>query len=127
MTVDLDVSVDLDCVLLLIVAVPADTPDGSVVLIKDVGVAGCAVVLNEMFLRVIVGFNHAPAHAGAVYAAAAAGDEWGLEEALFDGVSTEECDAEDVSKPNMQYVCQRSGEVMSFEIRFYCSRAVLLL
>ena len=94
--VGIEVSVELDCVF-LIVAVPADTPDGSVVLIKDVGVAGCAVVLNEMSSRVTIGFNHAPAPEGAVFAAAAAGDESGLEVALFDGGSTEECEDYNVS------------------------------
>jgi hypothetical protein len=43
-------------------------------------------------VRVIVGFNHEPAPAGRVYAAAHVGDNLGLTQALDDGCSTQEMD-----------------------------------
>ena len=89
MPVDIVVSAELGCVLFM-VAVPTDIQDDSVILIKCVDIAGIAVALNKLLPRVVIGFNHAPARAGTVYAAAAAGDESGLEVALFDGGSTEE-------------------------------------
>jgi hypothetical protein len=72
--------------------VPPGTPDGSLVIINNVWVAGFAVVLNSLSSSVTIGFNHAPASNGAVYAAALAGDVTGLIAALHNGGSTEECD-----------------------------------
>jgi hypothetical protein len=89
--VDINASVSQNCVLLTVV-VPPGTPDGSLVIINNLWVAGRAVVLNERLSCVTIGFNHAPASEGAVYAAAAAGDVPGLMVAILNGDSTEQKD-----------------------------------
>ncbi len=92
LSVDITAAVALNCVLVS-VAVPPRTPDGSLVIINNVWVAGCAVTLNEQSSFVTIGYNHAPASEGAVYAAAAAGDVPGLITAIHKGESTEQKDA----------------------------------
>jgi hypothetical protein len=87
--VDIKAADALNCVLLT-VSVSPGTPDGSLVIINNVCVAGCAVNLNELLPTVTIGFNHAPAPEGAVYAAAKANDLPGLNAALRSGGSTEE-------------------------------------
>ncbi len=87
--VDIKAAVAVNCVLLM-VAVPLGTPDGSLLIINNVWVAGCAVLLNERLSCVTIGFNHAPASVGAVYAAAAAGNVPGLIVAIHKGESTEQ-------------------------------------
>ena len=89
--VDIQAAVTLNC-LFLTVAVPPGTPDGSCVMIHAVWVAGVSVVLNELASSVTIGFNHAPAPAGAVIDAAVANDLPGLKQALGNGGSTEEID-----------------------------------
>jgi hypothetical protein len=91
LSVDIEAAVTLNCVLLK-VAVPPGTPDGSLVIINNMWVAGCGVILNERLSCVTVGFNHAPDSEGAVYAAAAAGDVPGLIVAINKGESTEQKD-----------------------------------
>jgi hypothetical protein len=76
----------------LVVAVPHDTALGSEVALHRVMVACCDVPLGEAPVS-IVGFNHEPAPAGRVYAAARAGDIPALTQALDDGCSTQEEDA----------------------------------
>jgi hypothetical protein len=78
---------------LLNVSVPASVTEGSRVVISRVSVVGCDVALGEAPLEVIVGFNHAPAPAGPVYAAAVVGDAPALMRLLDGGASTEEKDA----------------------------------
>jgi hypothetical protein len=87
-----------DCCIDLVVSVPEDVAQGSEVVLRRVSVAGFDVALGEAHLRVIVGFNHAPAPAGRVYAAAQAGDLLALRQALDDGHSTQESDWVSVSK-----------------------------
>ena len=65
--VDTEASVDG---VLFIVAFPAGTPIGSRIVINRVWVAGREVVLDEMSSSITIGFNHAPAPAGAMIAAA---------------------------------------------------------
>jgi hypothetical protein len=91
LSVDIEAAVTLNCVLLT-VAVPSVTPYGSLVIINNIWVAGCAVNLNDRLSCVTIGFNHAPASMGAVYAAAAAGDMPGLIVAIHKGESTEQMD-----------------------------------
>jgi hypothetical protein len=91
LSVDIKAAVTLNCVLLT-VAVPPCTPDGSLVIINNVWVAGCAVVLNELLSCVTIGFNHVLEWEGVVYAAAAAGDTPGLIVAIHKGESTEQKD-----------------------------------
>ena len=91
LSVDIKAAVTLNCVLLT-VAVPPGTPDGSLVVINNVWVAGRAVVLNELLSCVTIGLNHGPEWEGAVYAAARANDLPGLNAALSNGGSTEEKD-----------------------------------
>ncbi len=95
--VGIEASAELYCVL-LIVAVPPSTPDGAFVIINNVWVAGCAVKIAELLSFVTIGFNHAPASAGAMYAAAAAGDVPGLIAALQSGESTEQRSGVSVGK-----------------------------
>ncbi len=89
MPVDIEASVTLGCVL-LIVTLPPGTPDGTIVAIGRVWVAGCVVGLNDLSSNITVGFNHAPASEGCVFEAAEHGDECGLVAALQNGGSTEE-------------------------------------
>ena len=77
---------------LLIVAFPAGTPQGSWVVINRVWVAGCEVALDEPSSSITIGFNHTPAPAGAMIAAAMAGDLSGVRAALDNGESTEQKD-----------------------------------
>jgi hypothetical protein len=76
----------------LVVSVPEDAALGSQVVLRRVIVAGCDVALDMEPVRVIVGFNHAPAPAGRVFDAAQAGDIPSLTQALDDGCSTQEAD-----------------------------------
>ena len=92
MPADIEAKFERNCVLLK-VAVPLGTPVGARVVINHVWVAGCAVVLNELASIVTIEFNHAPAPAGAVHAAAKAGDLPALKVALRNGGSTEEKDS----------------------------------
>ena len=89
--VAVDIAVELNCVTLT-VAVPPGTPDGSVVMIHAVWVAGVSVILDALASSVTIGFNHAPAPAGTVMDAARANDLPGLKQALGNGGSTEEID-----------------------------------
>jgi hypothetical protein len=91
LSVDVKTAVLRNCVLVT-VAVPFGTPDGSLVIINKVWVAGFAVLLNVQLSCVTIGFNHAPASEGAVYAAAAVGDVPGLFLAIHKGESTEQKD-----------------------------------
>jgi hypothetical protein len=75
---------------LISTAVSSSVTEGSRVVISRVSVAGCDVALCEAPLEVIVGFNHAPAPAGPVYAAAVVGDAPALMRLLDGGASTEE-------------------------------------
>jgi hypothetical protein len=79
----------------LVVPVPSNAPNGSEVVLRRVSAADCDVTLpaDDAPVRVIVGFNHAPAPAGRVFAAAAAGNLPALTEALDDGCSTREMNA----------------------------------
>jgi hypothetical protein len=90
--VDIKVDIEHNCVL-IVVSVPPGTPDGALVVIKNVWVAGCAVFLNELSSTITIGFNHAPAPKGAVWTAAYYNDLPGLNAALRNGESTEEKDA----------------------------------
>jgi hypothetical protein len=74
----------------LVVSVPEDAALGSEVILRRVSVAGCDVSQDEALVRVIVGFNHEPAPAGRVFAAAQAGDIPALTQALDNGCSTQE-------------------------------------
>ncbi len=87
----IEVSAELDCVVLAI-EVPPGTPNNSLVLINRVCVAGCEMHLSRLSSCMTVGFNHAPASVGALFLASAAGDEAGIEVALRKGGSTEEMD-----------------------------------
>jgi hypothetical protein len=78
---------------LITVPVPASAPEGSLVVISRVSVAGCDVALGEAPLVVTVGFNHARTAKGPVYAAAEAGDVPALMRLLDGGASTEEKDS----------------------------------
>jgi hypothetical protein len=92
----------------LVVSVPEDAA-GSEVILRRVNVAGCDVPLDKATVRVIVGFNHTPAPAGRVYAAAEAGDIPALTRALDDGCSTQETDDE------VRNVCRpHSLEILAF-------------
>jgi hypothetical protein len=75
------------------ISVPASAPEGSRVVISRASVAGCDVALGEAPLEVIVGFNHAPAPLGPVYAAVKAGNVPAMMRLLDGGASTEEKDA----------------------------------
>jgi hypothetical protein len=88
-SIDIKAAVLLNCVLLT-VSVPPATPDGALIIIKNVWVAGVAVILNKLASTITIGFNHAPAPAGAIFAAARANDLPGLNAALRNGGSTEE-------------------------------------
>jgi hypothetical protein len=74
------------------IPVPFSTPDTSCITILRVSVAGCDVALCESPLQVRVGFNHAPAPEGRVWAAAHRGDVPILMRLLEGGASTEETD-----------------------------------
>ena len=88
---DIEASVDG---VLLIVPFLAGTPQGSRVVINRVWVAGCEVALDELSSSITIGFNHhTPAPAGAMIAAAKAGDLSGVRAALDNGESTEQKDA----------------------------------
>jgi hypothetical protein len=76
----------------IVVQIPSDAADGAAVVLHSVFLAGCNVTLGEAPVRVIVGFNHEPAPAGRVHAAAKANDIPTLTQALNDGCSTEEAD-----------------------------------
>jgi hypothetical protein len=76
----------------VVVPIPENTAEGSQFVLRRVSVAGYDVALGEAPVRVIVGFNHEPAPAGRVYAAAQAGDIPALTQALDDGCSTQEAD-----------------------------------
>ena len=109
--VDIQAAVTLNC-LFLTVAVPPGTPDGSCVMIHAVWVAGVSVVLNELASSVTIGFNHAPAPAGAVIDAAVANDLSRLKQALGNGESTEEKDRVSATgrlgyRGVMGFVCRR--------------------
>ncbi len=94
LSVDIKAAVTFNYVLLT-VAVPPGTPDGSLVIINNVWVAGRAVVLNELLSCVTIGFNHVPVIIDgyrSVYAAAAAADKPGLIVAIHKGKSTEQTD-----------------------------------
>jgi hypothetical protein len=78
---------------LLSVSAPSSAPEGSRVVIRRACVAGCDVALGEAPLEVVVGFNHAPAPEGPVYAASKAGDAPALVRLLDGGSSTEEKEA----------------------------------
>jgi hypothetical protein len=79
-----------DSYISIVVSIPSGTSDGSEVVLRRVSVAGCDVPLGEAPVRVIVGFNHEPAPAGRVNAAAQAGNIPALTQALDDGCSTQE-------------------------------------
>ncbi len=51
--VDIKVDFEHNCVL-LVVAVPSGTPESALLVIKNVWVAGCAVVLNELSATVTI-------------------------------------------------------------------------
>ncbi len=87
--VDIEVDVERNSVLLT-VAVPYYTPDGTLVIIKNVWIAGFPVILNELSSTITVGFNHAPAPKGMVLAAAYDDDLPFLNAVLQNGGSTEE-------------------------------------
>jgi hypothetical protein len=89
MPVKFTISTSLFCVRLE-VDVPPGTPDGSLVKIHRVWVAGCEVCLDDPPLCITVGFNHAPSLPGKVFTAAKKGDETSLFNALLDNGSTEE-------------------------------------
>jgi hypothetical protein len=88
---DIEASVEFNCAL-VIVAVPTGTPNGSLVTINCAWVAGSAVVLSTLSSSVVIGFNHAPAPAGAMLEAAKAGDLSGVRTALDNGESTAQKD-----------------------------------
>ena len=94
--VNIDASVDLDGVIFL-VEVPPGTPDGTLITIDNVWVAGCAVELIELMSCVTIGFNHVPTGKGPVLEAVQAEVLSGLKVALYNGGSTEENDPDCVS------------------------------
>jgi hypothetical protein len=96
------INVSVDGVLLF-VAVPPGTPEGSRVVINRVWVAGREVVLDELSSSITIGFNHVPAPAGAMIEATKAGNLSGVRAALDNGESTEQKD--EVS----QRACERWG------------------
>jgi hypothetical protein len=74
----------------IVVPIPADSEEGAKVVLRKVSITGCNVELGETPVQVTVGFNHEPASAGRVLAAAYAGDVPALTQALDDGGSTQE-------------------------------------
>jgi hypothetical protein len=105
--VDINAAVALNCVLLT-VPLPPGTPDGAHVIIKNVWVAGCAVILNELSSTVTIGYNHAPAPEGAVMEAAGNDDLSGVKAALHRGGSTEEKDEVSVAGRHGELICTSS-------------------
>jgi hypothetical protein len=75
----------------ILVQIPADTKDGTEVVLRSVSIAGCDVPLGEAFVRIIVGFNHSHAPRGQVFAAVEANNIPALSQALDDGCSTGAC------------------------------------
>ena len=71
---------------------PASWTDADSVIVTSLTLAGQAVSCDFLPAVLRVGYNHAPAHAGAVSAAAKAGDVRALQAALDAGGSTEEAD-----------------------------------
>jgi hypothetical protein len=75
---------------LICIPVPPSAPEGSCIMLSGAFVAGCAVALGDAPVPVSVGFNHAHASAGPLYAAAEAGDVPAVVRLLNDDASTEE-------------------------------------
>jgi hypothetical protein len=109
--VDIETSAELNCVLLT-VAVPPGTPDGSLVIINNVWVAGCAVALNETTSSATVGFNHTLAPNGAVFKAAKVGDVPGIMAALHNGGSTNERGDVSLGKQHIETIGKSSDRGM---------------
>jgi hypothetical protein len=91
------------------IAVPTATPDGSRLVIRHVIIAGCEVALTKLPAPVKIGYNHSPESRGSVYAAAAAGDVPALTRLLEGGASTEEKDAVSCSFLAFSEVAHRSA------------------
>lgn len=91
--VEIEVDAKNNCMLLKVI-VPPGIPDGALVVIKHVCVAGCDVALSEQSSSITIGFNHTEESEGAAYSAAATGDMPGLLAALDKGESTEQRDGD---------------------------------
>jgi hypothetical protein len=76
----------------IIVPLPAGVDEGTEVVLRSVSIAGCNIELGAVPMRVIVGFNHAPAPAALAFAAVRVGDIAALTQALDNGCSTREAD-----------------------------------